>query len=150
MLGWPKRKDGCLALVLDLVTSRCGLTLPWLLFIVGNICWLKALVKRAWELTSKSLCVSFFNFLDFVNREEFVWELTNESLYDSFLNSHVLVKWEQELCESWWELTSESLYESFLNSYVLVKRKRELMRDDKREFVWKLSQLSRHFSVFHL
>ena len=30
-----------------------------------------------------------------------LWELTGESLYEIFLNSHVLVKGEQELHESW-------------------------------------------------
>ena len=37
------------------------------------------------------------------------WQLGSESLQKSFLNSHVLVKREQELHESWWKLISESL-----------------------------------------
>ena len=86
-------------------------------------------------------------------RTRVAWELTSESLHESFINSHVLVKREQELHESWqarvcmrvsstlmwsenksgqtrtrvaWELTSESLHESFINSHVLVKREQEL------------------------
>jgi hypothetical protein len=43
------------------------------------------------------------------------WELRSESFHESFLNSHVPVKQEQELHESWWEL---------------------------REFPWEFSQLS--------
>jgi hypothetical protein len=80
------------------------------------------------------------------------------------MRSHALVKWEQELHESWWELRSESLQESFLNSHAPVKRKQELheswearvcmrvfstlmpqsnenkscMRVEKREFAWDL------------
>jgi hypothetical protein len=50
------------------------------------------------------------------------WELImrSGSLHESFLNSHVPVKREQELHESWWELRRESLHESFLNSHVPV------------------------------
>ena len=51
------------------------------------------------------------------------WELTSESLHGSFINSHVLIKREQELHESW---QSESLHESSINSHVLVKREQEL------------------------
>ena len=35
----------------------------------------------------------------------------------SLLNSHVRVKREKELHESWWELRSDSFYESLLNSF---------------------------------
>ena len=71
-------------------------------------------------------------------------ESWRESLYESFLNSHVLVKREQELYESWLELTSESLYESFLNSHVLVKREQELY-----ESWWKLTSESLYESFFN-
>jgi hypothetical protein len=59
-------------------------------------------------------------------RTRVAWELRSESLHESFLNSHVPVKREQELHESWWELRSESLHESFLNSHAPVKREQEL------------------------
>ena len=50
------------------------------------------------------------------NENKSCMRVEKRELYKSSLNSYVLVKWEQELYESWWELTSESLYESFLNS----------------------------------
>ena len=52
--------------------------------------------------------------------------MRRESLYENFLNSHVLIKREQELDESWRELRSECLHKRFLNSHVLVKRELEL------------------------
>jgi hypothetical protein len=39
-----------------------------------------------------------------LSENESWWELASESLYESFLNSHVPVKREQELHESWWKL----------------------------------------------
>ena len=66
----------------------------------------RTLVKRGWQMIFRR------------SRQK----LLSESLYESFPNSHVLVKREQELHESWWEWTSESLYESFLNFHVLIKR----------------------------
>ena len=64
----------------------------------------------------------------------------------SFLNSHVLVKREQELHESWWELTRvnrrEFVWEFSQLPYPGQTRTRvawELMRVDKQEFIWEFS-----------
>ena len=56
-------------------------------------------------------------------RTRVAWELTSESLHESFINSHVLVKREQELHDSW---QTRVLHESFIISNFLVKREEEL------------------------
>ena len=56
-------------------------------------------------------------------RARVAWELTSESLHESFINSHVLVKQEQELRESW---QARVRMRVSWNSHVLVKREQEL------------------------
>ena len=73
----------------------------------------EALVKP-WLTADKSwqarVCMRVFSTLmSWSNENKSWWELTSESLYESFLNSitsHILVKREQELHESWWEFSS--------------------------------------------
>ena len=74
------------------------------------------------------------------------WELRSESFHESFLNSHVPVKQEQELHESWWELRSESFHESFLNSPVPLKQEQELHKSwlDITARLQKLSVINSH------
>jgi hypothetical protein len=75
-------------------------------------------VDKSWE-ARVSMRVSQFS-CPGQTRTSVAWELRSESLLKSFLKSHVPVKREQELHESWWELRSESLHESLLNSHIPV------------------------------
>jgi hypothetical protein len=104
--------------------------------------------RVAWELRSESFHKSFLNSHVLVKREQELreswWELRSESFHESFLNSHVPVKREQELRESWWELRSESFHESFLNSHFPVKREQEL-----HQSWWELRSESLHDSFLN-
>ena len=98
-------------------------------------------------------------------RTRVAWELTSESSHESFINFHCVIKREQELHESWqarvymrvsstfiaWSNENKScmrveklefIHESFINFHCLIKRKQKLHESCKREFTWKLHQLS--------
>ena len=67
------------------------------------------------------------------------WELTSESLHESFINSHILVKREQELHESWQArvyMRASSTPMSWSNV------NKSCMSVDKRELAWEFHQLS--------
>ena len=72
-------------------------------------------------------------------RTRVAWELTSESLHESFINSHVLVKREQELHESW-QARVYMRVSSTLMSW--SNENKSCMRVDKREFTWEFHQLS--------
>ena len=112
----------------------------------------------AWELirVDKRQFVWAFSQLSCLGqtRARVAWELTSESLYESFLNSHVLVKREQELHESWWEFVWQ-FWKARVCMRVLwtvmswsnenkscIRVDESSCRVDKREFVWEFSQLS--------
>ena len=65
--------------------------------------------------------------------------LTSESLHESFINSHVLVKREQELHESW-QVRVCMRVSSTLMSW--SNENKSCMRVDKWEFAWEFHQLS--------
>ena len=61
--------------------------------------------KVAWEWMRVHKCLNVFLTLMCWSNENKSWYImTSENLYESFLNSHILVKREQVLHESWWEL----------------------------------------------
>ena len=72
-------------------------------------------------------------------RTRVVWELTSESLHESFINSHVLIKREQELHESW-QARVYTRISSTLMSW--SNKNKSYMTVDKREFTWEFHQLS--------
>ena len=67
------------------------------------------------------------------------WELTSESLHESFINSHVLVKREQELHESWQARVCMRVSSTLMS---WSNKNKSCMRVDKREFTWEFHQLS--------
>ena len=122
--------------------------------------------RVAWELTNESLHKSFINsYMSWsnenkscmrVDKREFTWEfhqlscpgqtrtrvaweMTNKSLHGSFINSHVLVKREQELHESW-QTKVYMRVSSTLMSW--SNENKSCMRVDKRVFTWEFHQLS--------
>ena len=67
------------------------------------------------------------------------WELTSESLHESFINSHVLVKREQELHESW----QARVYMRVSSTLISWSNgNKTCMGVDTREFAWEFHQLS--------
>ena len=73
------------------------------------------------------------------NETRVAWELTSESLHESFINSHVLVKREQELHESWQARVCMRVSSTFMS---WSNENKSCMRVDKREFAWEFHQLS--------
>ena len=74
-------------------------------------------------------------------RTRVAWELTSESLHESFINSHVLVKREQELYESW-QARVYMRVSSTLVSW--SNQNKSCIRVDKWEFAW----VSEIFPIF--
>ena len=72
-------------------------------------------------------------------RTRVAWELTSESLHESFTNSHVLVKREQELHESWQARVGMRVSSTLVS---WSNENKSCTRVDKREFAWEFHQLS--------
>ena len=72
-------------------------------------------------------------------RTRIAWELTSESFHKSFINSHVLVKREQDLHESWQARVCVRVSSTFI---AWSNENKNCMRVDKREFTWEFHQLS--------
>ena len=72
-------------------------------------------------------------------RTRVAWELTSESLHESFINSHVLVKREQELHESWQARVCMRVSSTLMS---WSNENKSCMRVDQREFAWEFHQLS--------
>jgi hypothetical protein len=72
-------------------------------------------------------------------RTRVAWELRSESLHQSFLNSHVPVKREQELPESW---EARVYIRVFSTLMPWLNENKSCMRVGKREFASEFSQLS--------
>ncbi len=81
--------------------------------------------------------VSQLSFLD--QTERVAWKLISESLHDSFLYFHCLIKWEQELHESWQARVYMRVFSTFI---ALSNENKNCIRVDRREFTWEFSQLS--------
>ena len=73
------------------------------------------------------------------NELHYLQELTSESLHQRFINSHVVVKREQELHESWQTRVYMGVSSTLMSWSNENKR---CMRVDKREFTWEFHQLS--------